>query len=223
MKNSEANRNNKTYFVKTIIEWGEKNLLDYPWREVDSPFQVLLGELLLRKTASEQVCSVFTKLINEYPTPNSFLKEDPEYIKSIIKELGLSNTRTRQIVKICEIITNQHHRKIPSTYSELIDLPGIGKYTANSILCFGFGKQKAILDTNVIRILTRFFEIESEKSRPRNDKELWSFAEELVPKLDPQLYNYSLLDFGKLICKSEKPKCGECPLKDKCKCWNKLL
>jgi len=216
MKGFEAEKEKKRFFTKNIVRWGKRNLLEYPWRKVDDPFKILIGELLLRKTTAEQVEDIFPKFTQRYPTPKSIMNSNFEEIKGEIEELGMSNIRTEQIIDISKKIKDNFNNNVPNSFTELSELPGVGRYTANSILCFGFDEPKPIVDTNVIRVLTRYFNIKSDKSRPRTDDKMWEFAENLIPLEDSKLYNYSLLDFGKLVCKSANPDCTGCLLKNKC-------
>jgi len=206
----------KEGFIQGILQWSEENFLDYPWRDNVDPFQILISELLLRKTTAEQVEDIFPKFTSKYPSPKSIVESSPKEIKAEIEVLGMSNIRTEQIIEISKKIQKDYDNKVPDSFAELSNLPGVGRYTANSILCFGFNEPKPIVDTNVIRVLSRYFDIESDKSRPRTDDKLWEFAENLLPQEDFKVYNYALLDFGKLVCKSNNPDCNDCLLRNKC-------
>lgn len=96
-------------------------------------------------------------------------------------------------------------------------LPGVGAYIGNAVLCFAYGKDLAVLDTNVVRVFSRFFGINSKKARPRTDPTLWKTAQELVPPRRSRAYNWALLDFAASVCTSRSPQCHKCPLYRHCK------
>jgi A/G-specific adenine glycosylase len=113
---------------------------------------------------------------------------------------------------------------VPDTKEELLKLPGIGPYIANAVLASAYNKRVAVLDTNIIRILERFFEIRSSKTRARTDPILWGVAQRLLPKKTNicKTWNYALLDFGALVCSHYNPQCKECPCRRRCNYFSSL-
>lgn len=207
--------NKKTYFTKCIVNWGKENIRCFPWRRDRNPWKVLLSEIFLQKTTAGQVKKVFSFFIRSFPDPCYILSAKDEELKRIIKNLGLANKRVDSIKRIALILNKEYENKVPNKYEELIRLPGVGQYIANAVLSFGFGKPRPLVDTNVIRLFSRFFDVKSTKSRARYDNSYWDLAEELVHKKNPDLYNYYLLDFCALIC-TNSPYCEQCILKEEC-------
>lgn len=107
---------------------------------------------------------------------------------------------------------------IPNERDKLLQLPGIGEYTASAVLSFAYGKPEAIVDANVARIIIRFYGIEPSRYEARRSPEFWEQAWRLVSQDSKRSHkiNWALLDLGALICKSRKPKCDECPLNSNC-------
>lgn len=105
--------------------------------------------------------------------------------------------------------------KIPTTQAQLLALPGVGKYTARSICANAYGQPLAILDTNVARILERFFGLLGGRVKSRC-KLLWKAAEQVAPKTEVSKWNLTLLDFGALVCTAKNPRCTQCPLQQQC-------
>ncbi|MBE9592448.1 MAG: hypothetical protein IMF19_03105 [Proteobacteria bacterium] len=97
-----------------------------------------------------------------------------------------------------------------------MSLYGVGEYISNAVLCFAFKKRIPIVDTNVLRVYERVFNVKSLKSRPHTDKKMWDFAEKMLPKENYVGYNYALLDFASDICRAKNPFCEICPLKSIC-------
>lgn len=208
--------NKNSYFTNQISSWGKKNIIKYPWRREEEPYKILISEVFLRKTNAEQVEEIYVDFIEKYPSLEKIVNTDLEEIRKDISKLGLSRTRSKQLKQISNSILKEYGGKIPDDGKDLKKLPGIGQYTSNSIQCFAFNKPVPIVDTNVIRILQRFFEINSSKKRPRNDPKIWKKAEKLVPSSEPKRYNYALLDLGKKACTKNKPNCRDCLLNQKC-------
>jgi A/G-specific adenine glycosylase len=98
------------------------------------------------------------------------------------------------------------------TLETLLNIKGIGNYIARSILIHGKNERFSLIDPNFIRIYKRVFNIESEKRRPRDDKNLWKKVEILLPESNFSEYSYAILDFGAVICKLKNPKCSICPM-----------
>ena len=161
--------------------------------------------------------------MDEYPTPKDLAASNEDKILKIVKPLGLYR-RANALFKLANQIENEHLGKIPNNYKNLIKLFGVGKYIANAALCFSFDDRVPIVDTNVIRIFQRFFNFKSDKKYIESDKKIWELAERLLPENDCRLYNYSLLDFGNLICKPKNPECNNCVIQEKCFYYcNKVL
>lgn len=206
----------KLVFSRSIVEWGNTNLRDFAWRKNKTPYRILISEILLQRTTAEQVNSIFSNFIKNFPKPEKLVKSSDSKILKIIKPLGLYQRRLKVLKKISNQLTNLYKGRIPDGYDDLIKLFGVGKYIANAILCFSYNKKVPIVDTNVIRIFMRFFNFKSSKKYAESDLKLWEYAQSLLPDDNCQLYNYSLLDFGNLICKPKNPLCEECILNKNC-------
>jgi len=204
----------KKYFVKKILAWGKKNIRKFPWRKHGITFyESLIAELLLTKTSSKQVESIYDDLIRKYPTPQAILAALDNDVLEIIKPLGLYNQRIKALKNTCQILIE---KGLPISPNDFYELPFVGSYIYNAISCFCFNKRIPIIDTNVIRIYSRYFDLEKTKDARRN-KEVSQIAEQLIPPRKYVLYNYTLLDFGSLVCTGKgKPKCAACPVSASC-------
>jgi len=201
---------------RRLLSWWKNNPSNFPWRKSQDPYKILVSEILLHKTDSRKVENVYPLFINKFPTIHDLNNSEIKEIEYFIKNIGLLY-RVKRMKKIAEQIVTKHNGKVPSKREELQELYGVGNYISNAVLCFAYNKRVSIVDTNIIRIYERVFGIKSLKSRPRNDKEIWNFAEKMLPEDNYKEFNYALLDFASEICKSKNPKCSVCIMDDICK------
>src|SRR5207245_6579662 len=94
--------------------------------------------------------------------------------------------------------------------------PGVCEYVANAVLVVAYRRRLPLLDPNVIRLVGRFFGIESERPRPRTDRQLWTFVAQLLPKRAAREFSLGLVDLGATVCRAKRPLCSQCPLREKC-------
>lgn len=208
-------------FQKGVLKWAEKNLEKYPWRENRTPYKIMISEILLTRTNAAQVIPVYIKFMERYPILDKFLEASHGSLLDLIKTLGLLY-RANKMTKLIKCIKENYDMKIPKTFNTLKSLPGIGDYGANAILCFGYNKREGLIDTNFIRIFSRFFNVKSKTKTSKTDKFLWSFAKKIVPERNFIEYNYGIIDFANKVCSSKKPSCNSCILKEFCYYYNKL-
>jgi len=133
-----------------------------------------------------------------------------EAIEAVIKPLGLEHRRAHALKEIARIIMQNHGGKVPDDKRKLMELPSVGLYIANSVSCFAFEHQEPLLDTNVIRVVSRVFSLRGEKRRPRDDPGMWKAVGKLIPSGKAMDFNLALLDFAAKMCLPKNPKCVEC-------------
>ena len=195
---------------------GRKNL---PWRKTKNPWKILVAEVLLRKTTSEQVIPVYLKL--QSMSPKDMFKIKQGLLEEMLLPLGINKIRADQLKTISQRVTNVRYKTYKSEQF-LKDLPGVGNYISNAVRCCAFEIPVPALDANMIRIIKRVFAWQSCRSRDREDLSLWRFAEDLVPKQECREFNWAVLDFGALVCTSRNPKCDICPINGICSYFQNL-
>jgi A/G-specific adenine glycosylase len=205
------------WFRHQLSIWGVVNRRDYPWRKTIDSYHLLVAESLLQRTNADTVAPIYQIFLHRYPTIEDLAVANLKDLMDILKPLGLF-FRAERLQQCAEIIIRQHDGKVPETQKQLIELPGIGDYTARQIGAQAFNQPLAVLDANVARILERFFGLQGERVKSRC-KILWGAADLIAPKADVGTWNLALLDFGALTCKAQNPDCENCPLSSKCK-WN---
>ncbi|ADQ13708.1 HhH-GPD family protein [Halanaerobium hydrogeniformans] len=190
-----------------LLEWYVNNKRDYPWRETDNSFHVLIAELFLQRTRSDNVVKVYREFIDNFGSPKDILEADKEEIMGHLSHLGLQNRRYEVLKNICLAYEEKDQENF-FTKDVLSKIDGLGDYIVNATLCFGEEKRLPIVDTNTSRIVKRFYGIDKH--------EVESKLVEILPNDRYVEFNYALLDFASLICKALSPKCSECLISSDC-------
>ncbi|WP_158560683.1 A/G-specific adenine glycosylase [Paenibacillus contaminans] len=206
-----------SFFWKELLAWySENGRHHFPWRNTKDPYRILLAEFLLQQTHVRKVEEVYKQLLLKYPNISELARANIETVEEIIAPIGL-RYRAERLIKTAEIICSQHYGNVPNEYNELRKLPGIGDYIANAVLCYAFDKPVVPIDTNVIRLFTRYFGYTSKNPRPRMDKELASQIRAHFKGMDcTRDANLAVLDFAGLICTAKNPHLTICPLSKYC-------
>ena len=211
----------KDFFSGALLKWYEQNHRDFPWRGVSDPYAILISEILLQKTRAENVVTVFNKFIVKYPNANKLSNASFTDIKNEIKRLGLHTQRASKMQNLARILVEKYNGKIPNNRKELLELPGIGIYIANAVLCFAFNCDVPLLDTNIGRIIERVFSVKV-TGEERKKIRVWNLIAEFLPEGKSREYNYSLIDFGAKVCTARNPKHNLCPLIEICDYYSKI-
>ncbi len=202
------------WFRHHLSIWGTQNLRNFPWRQTCDSYAILVAENLLQKTDAVMVVPIYKAFLLRYPTLENLAKASIDELRELLKPLGLF-FRAERLQKCARIILEQYGGKIPDSEKQLLELPGIGKYTVRAICSQAFNQPLAVLDTNVARILERFFGLQGERVKSRC-KILWGAAEIIAPNKEVGKWNLTLLDFGAMVCRAKNPLCNDCPLSAKC-------
>lgn len=171
--------------------------------------------MLLRKTRAESVEPVVREFVHRYPSWTELAQAPEEELADLLQPLGLHRIRAAAIRKVAERLIREQGGAVPEDLDALLDLPHVGRYTANAALCFGFEQPRPIVDANVFRVLSRLFDLER-PTQLHTDDDLWELARELVPENRPREFNWALLDLGALLCTPQTPACTACPLTSMC-------
>lgn len=200
-------------FSETIIAWYSKNARNLPWRKTKEPYVIWLSEIILQQTRVAQGLPYFHRLLAAFPSVLDLANADEGQLFRIWQGLGYYS-RARNLHKTAKIVADAGG-KFPSTYADLIKLPGVGPYTAAAIASFAFNESKPVVDGNVFRILARYFGLDIDILQASARKTFTDLAEELIPKNQPAIFNQAIMEFGSLQC-SPSPNCSICPLQFGC-------
>ncbi len=212
------------YFCEIIKKWAQKNLREFPWRNTSNPYKVLIAEIMLQQTDTNKVKQVYNDFLEEFSNVEELADASYEDINKYISKIGLSY-RTERLLNIASVIKARWNGQVPTNPTDLKSLPGVGDYIANSVGAISGDYSVPAVDSNVIRIIQRFFGVESKKNRPRNDPKIWNSSKKLLPDETEKvkIWNWALLDFGAIVCTYYNPKCYECPVIRKCSFFESFL
>jgi A/G-specific adenine glycosylase len=222
--------------VSLLLKWFSENARDLPWRRTHDPYAIWVSEIMLQQTQVKTVIPYWERWLRELPTILSLAKAPSDKIHKLWEGLGYY-TRVRNLQKAAQVIVKKHSGIFPENFDDILELPGVGRYTAGAICSIAFNQPTPILDGNVIRVLTRISGIETDPREKKTNARLWQFAEKLVAhakapgsqrkklalaSLAPlcenscSFLNQSLMELGALACTPRNPKCPACPVQKLC-------
>ena len=203
-------------FRRKLLRWYGVHGRRFPWRETTNPFAILVSEILLHQTWAGKVVPVYEEVLAEYPTPHRLANANVRRLKAMLAPLGLVY-RAKVLKTLGQAITDDFDEQVPLAGKALHSLPGVGPYTCNAIRCFAFGEKTAIVDTNVVRVASRFFGIGNSGSTTVRTRAVADAISRALPRrFAVRRFNYALLDFGATVCTCYAPSCTKCPLRRHC-------
>lgn len=201
-------------FSDALLEWFDVHgRHDLPWQVADDPYKVWVSEIMLQQTQVKTVLQYFDRFIARFPTVQDLGTATWDEVAPYWAGLGYY-ARARNLHKAAGIVAKQGH--FPETLEEWIALPGIGRSTAGALMSLGLRKYGVIMDGNVKRVLSRFFAIEDDLSKPIHERAMWQLAEELCPNERSHDYTQAIMDLGATVCTPKKPLCLYCPMQQHC-------
>ncbi|MGA0993925.1 MAG: A/G-specific adenine glycosylase [Ilumatobacteraceae bacterium] len=193
--------------VSELLAWGGPRLRDLPWRRTRDPWGVLVSEVMAQQTQVARIIPRWEAFMERFPTPESLAEAPLADLLRLWQGLGYPR-RARALHEAARRIRDSG--RFPSTVEQLMDLPGVGPYTARAVAAFAFDLDVGVLDTNVGRLLAR---LAGERLRPAAAQ---SMADDLVPKGDAWIWNQVVMDFGATVCTARSPRCDHCPVSGRC-------
>lgn len=202
-------------FRRTLLAWYRRHGRELPWRTTDSPYHILVSEIMLQQTQVERVLPKYHEWLGKYPTFEALAVADIEEVTATWYPLGY-NIRPRRLHSIAREAVEKYGGTLPSDREALLSFKGIGAYTAGAIRSFAFRQRAAILDTNVARVLFRVFVGKGEPKSHAMVKRLWAISAGVVPYRHAFDFNQALMDLGATVCTARKPACPTCPMRRMC-------
>jgi A/G-specific adenine glycosylase len=203
--------------VSPLLVWYNAQAAELPWRGA-SAYRVWLSEIMLQQTQIETVLPYYTRFVEMYPQIHDLAAASLDEVLKLWEGLGYYS-RARNLHKTARIVADELQGEFPHTVAGLLQLPGIGRYTAGAIASIAFNQQAAVLDGNVIRVFSRLLDLADDVTETTVKNRLWTIAEQLVPEQQPGNYNQALMELGQKICTPRSPKCGICPINTYCRAY----
>jgi len=202
-------------FSKSLIQWYLQNKRDLPWRNTIDPYHIWLSEIMLQQTRVAQGLPYYLRFTDAFPAVFDLAKASEEEVLKLWQGLGYYS-RARNLHKTAQQIAFELDGEFPKTYAELLKLKGIGEYTAAAIASFSYNENVPVVDGNVYRVLSRYFDVETDIAASGAKKEFTQLAAELLPKGEANLFNQAIMEFGALQCVPKNPNCTLCIFKHSC-------
>ncbi|MGG9961717.1 A/G-specific adenine glycosylase [Ferruginibacter sp. SUN106] len=211
------------FFTKQLLQWNNKtNDRPMPWKGEKDPYKIWLSEIILQQTRVEQGWDYYNRFIVAFPTIDKLAKAPETKVFKLWEGLGYY-TRCKNLIATAKLITKEYGGKFPGNYEAILNLKGVGPYTAAAIASFAYNLPYAVVDGNVFRVLSRFFANSIAIDSTEGKKLFTTLANELLDKKQPGIYNQALMDFGAVVCKPKQPLCKQCPLQSSCGAYLKGL
>ena len=189
-----------------LLNWYEKHKRAFTWRKTTDPWQILLIETLSQQTQLERANEYFDKFLKEFPSPKSMANSSLKIVLKMWSGLGYNN-RAKRLYEASKIIEKKGFDQI---YPNFEVLPGVGPYTKSAILSFAYGEKVLAIDTNMERIIQRYFGLNDTKDFFIENSKYF------LHNVESRDINQAFMDFGSSVCKGSNPMCDVCPIEKDC-------
>lgn len=201
--------------VEPVLTWYDAAARDLPWRRTHAgAWGVFVSELMLQQTPAARVVPVYGRWLARWPTPAALAADSAADALRMWGRLGYPR-RALRLYEAAVVMTARHGGEVPAELDDLLDLPGVGPYTARAVAVFAYGRRHAVVDTNVRRVVTRAVRGVGRAGSPGADLAL---VEPLVPEAPATAARFAagLMELGALVCTARSPRCADCPLAGSC-------
>lgn len=206
----------------TLVRWYRAHGRDLPWRgKGRTPYRVVVSEFMLQQTQVDRVIPIFGNVIARFPDWRSLAFARQAEVVRAWKGLGY-NMRAVRLHALAREVVVRHAGRLPDDESALLALGGIGPYTSRAILAFAFDRRVLAPDTNVRRVLTRYFRGPGVDPKAFDERQ-WSEWERMLPRAGGNETNQALMDLGARVCTARKPACETCPLRKMCASYPRIM
>ncbi len=176
------------------------------------PFQILVGTILSARTRDENTAEVSKRLFARYPDPARLARAKKKDVERVIKSIGFYRVKAGRIIEVAKIIDGRYGGRVPKDLEKLVELPGVGRKTANCVLVYAFGEPAIPVDTHVHRISNRLGLVET-----RTPEETEAALAKKIPKKFWLEINDTFVMYGQNICRPVSPMCGRCRIRRSCR------
>ncbi len=202
-------------WAKKLIKWYQNNKRSLPWRMAPSAYSTLISEFMAQQTQIKTLIPYFNAWLKKYPSIQDVSKATEDDILKSWEGLGYYS-RARNLHKTCQIISNEYKGKIPTNSLELIKLPGIGPYIAAAVSSIAFNEPIAVVDGNVLRVITRIYGLADDISKEKTKQAIQKRLNAEIKHHSPSDFNQGLMELGATVCHPRTPECNKCPIATIC-------
>jgi A/G-specific adenine glycosylase len=210
------NTSQKKKFQSSLVRWFKASRRPMPWRETDDPYKIWISETLLQQTQVATATGYYLRFIARFPDVRSLSRARLQTVLKLWEGLGYY-ARARNLHRAASEMVRRFESRVPDRMEDLLSLPGIGRYTAGAVLSIAYGQPVPVLDGNVIRVLSRLFQVEEDVRKSETREALWDLAASLMPRSGTRAYNEALMELGAVVCVPRNPLCPDCPVRAACK------
>jgi A/G-specific adenine glycosylase len=199
-----------------LLAWYRENARDLPWRKTTDPYRIWVSEIMLQQTRVAAVLGYYARFLAAFPTAEALASAPEDQLMKLWEGLGYYS-RARNLQKAARLVADRGG--FPDTCAGLLELPGIGDYTAAAIASAAFARREAAVDGNVLRVVTRLTDDHSDIAAPQTKKSIRLQVQDIFPKKaeDIRIFNQALMELGATVCvPNGPPKCLFCPVRDLC-------
>lgn len=208
-------------FANQLIDWYSEVKRDLPWRKTREPYNIWLSEIILQQTRVEQGLPYYNRFLEHYPTVQDLAAADTQDVLKLWEGLGYYS-RARNLHATAQYIANELGGKFPDHYESLLNLKGVGPYTAAAIASIAYQETVPVLDGNVFRFASRYFGIAHDIAEQKNRKYFMKVLQEVIPEDAPDTFNQAMMEFGATVCKPA-PRCSTCLFSPSCHAFERKL
>lgn len=200
---------------KLLKDWYSEVKRDLPWRRSKDPYRIWLSEVILQQTRVAQGLPYYETFVAHYPDVHALAAAPEQAVLRDWQGLGYYS-RARNLHQAAKQVVERHGGVFPADYQALLQLTGVGPYTAAAIGSMAFGLPEAVVDGNVYRVLSRVYGVREAIDQPAGQKIFAQLAKKLLDDVDPGTYNQALMEFGALQCVPVNPDCENCLFRSNC-------
>jgi A/G-specific adenine glycosylase len=212
-QHSDIAGGNKVVFRRLLLAWYQESQRKLPWRGATDPYHILVSEIMLQQTRVAVVEERYKKFIAQFPSAERLARAKEATVLAAWSGLGYYRRARNLHAAAKEIV---RHGSFPRTTPELMELPGVGRYTAAAVASIAFGEPVAVVDGNVKRVIDRIVNRKAALAGPNAEKHYWEIAGQLLDRQSPGDFNQAMMELGALVCLPAQPLCHACPVADLC-------
>jgi A/G-specific adenine glycosylase len=201
--------------TQALLDWYGKQRRPLPWRATRDPYCIWVSEVMLQQTQVATVIGFYERWLRHFPDVEALAAADTEDVLRAWEGLGYYS-RARNLQRAAQHVVKRYDGKLPASVAELLELPGIGRYSAGAIASIAFALDEPAIDGNIVRVLTRLFALPGDPKRAPLAGRLWQLARELLPSGRAGDFNQALMELGATCCTPRAPTCAVCPVRAHC-------